>query len=251
MSTFVSKISKAGCTYKSAYKLDSKVLLEFSSPQGVSMAVDLGDAQMSDLRPSTITYSKSAAKGVDRQTLLEVMRESNGMTPVLVLEGRVAFLTSGDSVPRLDQNQFVSGEEYEMVRGNNASHLRSIPVVTSVEFEASPSECIKLCDRVASRLSARMLRNIIGSRERLYAAHEVLMSRMCSYLEKREGVLDTLVRDVRSTRDTPASDVARLQSREKDLEVLHSHVKECLAACETIEWYNEALVKHNADVNGM
>lgn len=248
MSGYINKINSAGCVYKGAYKLGSKVLLEFSSPQGISMAVDLGDVPVSDLRSSTVTYRKSTAKGVDRQTLLDVMRESNGMTPVLVLEGRVAFLTSGNSAPRLDENQFVAGEEYELLRSGQACRLKYRPVVTSVEFDANPAGCIKLCDRVASRLSARMMESVLDSGERINDAYNALTRSAVSYFERREDAISFIVRDTRAGRD---GDPALVQKRERDFELLHSHVRECLAACEAIERFNTMLAGYDTEVGGM
>lgn len=251
MSSYISKITAAKCTYKGAYKLGSKLLLEFYSPQGISMAVNLGELQrdLASLRSTTVSYTTSKLKGVDRQTLLEVMRESNGMTPVLVLEGRVAFLTTGASVPRLDGVQFVDGEEYELINGDaRPSHLRFIPVVSSAEFEASSAECIKLCDRVYSRLSAQMMRSVLESGKRIDEAYSTLTSSALEYFRKREDALSLIVRDVRSGRDT---DVKLVQRRERDFELLHSHVRDCLLACEAIESFNVSLVQHNADVDAM
>ena len=251
MTSYIAKITRAGCVYKTTYSLGTKTLHEFSTPQGISMAVDVAPSYGAGrLVVTPVAYRRSTVKSIDKQTLLEVLRESNGMCCVLVLDGPLAFLTTGASVPRFDNNQSINGEDFELAdAGNDTGRPRSIPVITSADFDASPAECIKLCDRVASRLSARMLRNIITSSERVDAARDMMMTLSLEYSDKRESAVERIVSDVRSAR--AASNVTVVQKREHDLEVLHSHARQCLAACEAMEWYNITMTKHLDDTATM
>ena len=248
------------CTYKRTFRLVDTDVLEFVSPYGSSMAVNVGNTNTTASKDAAV-YKRGTGRIIDKDILISIVRECNGMTPVLVLDEDRAFMVSAQNTPRQDVSQIVSGEEYEASDVTELSHLRSIPVVNYKEFQADADECIRLCDIVSSRIANRIIAKLVDARDRFADAHSQLTEYSREYFAHHDNVMANAIQETRNTRDLITShklhagrlDSSKqvLQTHERNIEVIHSHVATFNELCVAMDKFNQAMAAHVASVRDM
>jgi len=250
-----------GYVWKKKISLEENVYLEFLSPHGSSMMVgpcaDPSGAQSSVYIKRKGLFGAAPASPIDRATLLNIIRESNGLLRVLILDRitRSAFLTSVSRL-RPDNEQIIEGEAFDR-SGTDAdgdSPFRVIPVVTVEEMGVDEHACLRLCEKLSARLSAMMLRNMLDIQEKLSEASDKFLSLSCAYFDKHCALIDEVVPAARehkmiamsSSPTTDARDI--LGHREQQLELLHSHTFAIRKMYVAMQTFNEQIATYHAQL---
>lgn len=252
----VTHLNSRGYTVRRTFSFEgestAKLCTEVTTPSGSSLMLlfpagyahspMLGSPLVCSRRKNGLVATSAA--DISRAYLLRAAREANGLTRVVLTQGKYLTLIPEPFRPGPDSQVSIPTEKYEL-SSSTFGYFRAIPVVLLEELEQSEDACLRLCEKVSARLHNWLLSEVLDTRDTFDAMHTKVTELSTEYFGKHNDILHATILGMRKGKD--ANDPSCVTHTET-LEKLHAHTAAIRTLCTAMETFHVHMTAHNADL---